>query len=63
MHTIRLAPIKPERVTRRRYLTMAQVRADLFDYIERFHHSRMQRRLGAQEQPLRLLPNRLWERG
>lgn len=42
--------LKRERVHRRRYLTLADARADVFDYIERFHNPRMQRRLDAQDQ-------------
>ena len=37
--------IKRERVHRRRYLTLAKARSDVFDYIERFHNPRMQRRI------------------
>lgn len=33
---------KRERVRRRKYLTRAQARSDVFDYIERFHNPRMQ---------------------
>ena len=47
--------LKRERVHRRRYLTLAEARADVFDYIERFHNPRMQRRLDAQDQAFRLL--------
>ena len=39
--------IKRERITRRRYLTIADARSDVFDYIERFHNRRIQRRLDA----------------
>ena len=42
--------LKRERVHRRRYLTLAEARADVFDYIERFHNPRMQRRLDAVDQ-------------
>ena len=42
--------LKRERVNRRRYLTQAQARSDVFDYIERFHNPRMQRRLDNQDQ-------------
>ena len=44
-----------ERVHRRRYLTLTEARADVFDYIERFHNPRMQRRLDARDQGFRLL--------
>jgi putative transposase len=47
--------LKRERVHRRRYLTLADARADVFDYIERFHNPRMQRRLNAKDQAFRLL--------
>lgn len=47
--------LKRERVYRRRYLTLAEATADVFDYIERFHNPRMQRRLDAQDQAFRLL--------
>lgn len=39
--------LKRERVNRRRYLTVADARADVFDYIERFHNPRIQRRLDS----------------
>ena len=39
--------IKRERINRRRYLTIADARSDVFDYIERFHNPRIQRRLDA----------------
>jgi len=42
--------LKRERVNRRRYLTQAEARSDVFDYIERFHNPRMQRRLDKQDQ-------------
>lgn len=41
-----------ERVHRRRYLTLAEARADVFDYIERFHNPIIQRRLDAKDQAL-----------
>ncbi len=47
--------LKRERVYRRRYLTLAEATTDIFDYIERFHNPRMQRRLDAQDQAFRLL--------
>jgi len=37
--------LKRERVNRRRYESHAQARADIFDYIERFHNPRKRRRL------------------
>jgi len=42
--------IKRERIHRRRYLSLAAARSDVFDYIERFHNPRMQRRIDAQDQ-------------
>ncbi len=37
--------LKRDRVHRRHYLTREEARADVFDYIERFHNPRMRRRL------------------
>ena len=37
--------LKRERVNRRRYVTRAEARADIFDYIERFHNQRKRRKL------------------
>jgi putative transposase len=37
--------LKRERVNRRQYQTRAEARADIFDYIERFHNPRKRRRL------------------
>ncbi len=42
--------LKRERVNRRQYQTRAQARADIFDYIERFHNPRKQRQLDGQNQ-------------
>ena len=39
--------LKRERINRRRYRTLAQARADVFDYIERFHNPRIQRRIDS----------------
>ncbi|GEM_PF-6306277 len=39
--------LKRERVNRRRYLTVADARADVFDYIKGFHNPRIQRRLDS----------------
>jgi len=47
--------LKCERVHRRRYLTLAEARTDLFDYIGRFHNPIIQRRLNALDQAFRLL--------
>jgi len=37
--------LKRDRVYRRQYLTREEARADVFDYIERFHNPRMRRRM------------------
>lgn len=37
--------LKRERVNRRRYVTRAEARADIFDYIERFYNQRKRRKL------------------
>ena len=42
--------LKRERVNRRQYRTRAEARADLFDYIERWHNPRQRRRLQMQQQ-------------
>ncbi|HDZ77881.1 MAG TPA: hypothetical protein ENH39_01065 [Gammaproteobacteria bacterium] len=42
--------LKRERVNRRHYLTRAEARADIFDYIERFHNQRKKRKLGKTDQ-------------
>lgn len=42
--------LKRERVNRRRYLTRADARSDVFDYIERFHNPRIQRRIDSPKQ-------------
>jgi len=39
--------LKRERVNRRKYRTRAEARADVFDYIERFHNPRRRRQLEA----------------
>ena len=41
-----------ERVHHRRHHTRDEARADLFDYIERFHNPRMRRRVAVQDQKL-----------
>ena len=43
--------LKRERVHRRCYLTLAAARADVFDYIERFHNPIIDRRLNAKIGP------------
>ncbi len=47
--------LKCERVNRRQYRTRAEARADIFDYIERWHNPRQQRRLAVQQQGEKLL--------
>jgi putative transposase len=41
--------LKRERVNRRRYLTRAEARADIFDYIERFHNPNKRRQMKRRE--------------
>lgn len=48
--------IKRERINRRSYLTLADARSDVFDYIERFHNPRIQRRLDALDRRFSALP-------
>ncbi|ONM45298.1 transposase [Halopseudomonas pachastrellae] len=45
--------LKRERVHHRRYRTRDEARADLFEYIERFHNPRMRRRVAAQDRKLK----------
>jgi putative transposase len=42
--------LKRERVNHQQYRTRDEARADLFDYIERFHNPRMRRRVARQDQ-------------
>lgn len=42
--------LKRERVNRRRYVTRAEARADIFDYIERFHNQRKRLKLDRTDQ-------------
>jgi len=42
--------LKRERVNRRKYRTRAEARADIFDYIERFHNPRRRRQLDVAKQ-------------
>jgi len=42
--------LKRERVNRRQYQTRAEARADIFNYIERWHNPRQRRRLDQQQQ-------------
>ena len=55
--------LKRERVHRRLYVTLTEARADVSDYIERFHNPRMHRRLDAQDQAFRLLTQQSVETG
>jgi len=41
------APLKRERVNRRKYIARAEARADIFDYIERFYNQRKKRQLNG----------------
>lgn len=47
--------LRRERVNRRQYRTRAEARADIFDYIERWHNSRHRRRLAFQQEGVHLL--------
>lgn len=42
--------LKRERVNRAKYFTVSQARSDVFDYIERFHNPRIDRRMQVQNQ-------------
>jgi putative transposase len=55
--------LKRERVNRRRYLTRDEARADVFDYIERFHNPRRKRQLEVRQAKELLLTNRSGETG
>lgn len=44
--------LKRERIHHRRYRTQNETRADVFDYIERFHNPRMRRRVALQDRKL-----------
>jgi len=50
--------LKRECVNRKNYRTQDEARADIFDYIERFHNPRMRRRLAVQDQRFKSLLNR-----
>jgi len=43
--------LKRERFNRRRYVTRAEARSDIFDYIERFYNQRKKRKLTEVNQP------------
>lgn len=55
--------LKRERVHRRIYQTRAEARADIFDYIERFHNPRCRRRVEAARQKELLLTQPSVEKG
>lgn len=55
--------LKRERVNRRIYQTRAEARADVFDYIERFHNPRCRRRLEVARQQELLLTQPSVEKG
>ena len=42
--------LKRERIHRYHYPTLDTAKADVFDYIERFHNPRMRRRVARQDQ-------------
>lgn len=42
--------LKRERIHRHQYLTLSAAKADVFDYIERFHSPRMRRRIAKRDQ-------------
>ena len=48
--------LKRERVHPRRYRTRDEARADLLDYLERFHNPRMRRRVARQDRQFSALP-------
>ncbi len=50
--------IKRERIRYRAYRTRDEARADIFDYIERFHNPRMRRRLARKDQQVTPFLNR-----
>lgn len=50
--------MKRERINPKSYRTQDEARADIFDYIERFHNPRMRRRLAAQDAKFTALLNR-----
>ena len=50
--------LKRERVNHQRYRTQDEARADIFEYIERFHNPRTRRRLAVQDQKFNSFLNR-----
>ena len=55
--------LKRERVNRRQYRTRAEARADIFDYIERWHNPRQRRRPDQQQQGINSSLHSPWKRG
>ena len=50
--------LKRERTRYQKYRTRAEIRADVFSYIERFHNPRMQRRVARADQQFTSFLNR-----
>ena len=50
--------LKRERTRQKKYRTRAEIRADVFNYIERFHNPRMQRRVAKLDNEFTSLLNR-----
>ena len=50
--------LKRERIHHRRYRTRNEAKADVFDYLERFHNPRMRRRLASHDMRFTSLLNR-----
>ena len=55
--------LKRERVNHRQYRTRDEARADLFDYLERFHNPRMRRRVARQDRKFSALTQQSVEMG
>jgi putative transposase len=55
LHSDRGGQLKRERVNHRQYRTRDEARADLFDYLERFHNPRMRRRVARKDRRLSAL--------
>ena len=55
--------LKRERVNCRRYLTRAEARSDIFDYVERFYNSRVRRKLQRLENKKIELNSSVWKNG
>lgn len=50
--------LKRERINHSNYPTLDSVRADVFNYIERFHNPRMRRRVARRDLEIQSLLNR-----